>query len=206
MRLFFDAARYRISGNKLPAVSGSVSGSSADLAGSKKGASRFGGPGGLLGNDNDSLGSEWSLSERERFDDVMETILIELESVCHDEQHFSIKFFKMDQIVLAKDANVQDAKKAKLAMEEARSMMAESFPTLENESLNFISTYEKADSFFTLHALVRLSKHVLSAQDTGSFLAITLGLVMMSNSFKKVEISSLHILLCPILGIGENQT
>ena len=108
----------------------------------------------------------------------METILIELESVCHDEQHFSIKFFKMDQIVLAKDyANMQDAKKAKLAMEEARSMMAESFPTLENELLNFISTYEKADSFFTLHALVRLSKHVLSAQDTGSFLAITLGLV-----------------------------
>ena len=181
LRLFFDAARYRISGNKLPAVSGSVSGSSADLAGSKKGASRFGGPGGLLVNDNDSLGSEWSLSERERFDDVMETILIELESVCHDEQHFSIKFFKMDQIVLAKDANVQDAKKAKLAMEEARSMMAESFPTLENELLNFISTYEKADSFFTLHALVRLSKHVLSAQDTGSFLAITLGLVIYFN-------------------------
>ena len=59
---------------------------------------RFGGTGGLLGNDTDSLGSEWSLSERERFDDVMETILIELESVCHDEQHFSIKFFKMDQI------------------------------------------------------------------------------------------------------------
>merc|ERR1719510_1404369 len=85
----------------------------------------------------------------------------------------------MDQIVLAKDyANMQDAKKAKLAMEEARSMMAESFPTLENELLNFISTYEKADSFFTLHALVRLSKHVLSAQDTGSFLAITLGLVL----------------------------
>ena len=176
LRLFFEAARFRISGNKLPAYTGSVSGSSADLAGSKKGASRFGGPGGLLGNDNDSLGSEWSLSERERFDDVMETILLELESVCHDEQHFSIRFFKMDQI--AKDANMQDAKKAKAAMEEARSMMAESFPTLENELLNFVSTYEKADSFFTLHALVRLSKHVLSAQDTGSFLAITLGLVL----------------------------
>ena len=41
LRLFFEAARYRVSGNKLPAVvTGSVSGSSADLAGSKKGASR----------------------------------------------------------------------------------------------------------------------------------------------------------------------
>ena len=66
---------------------------------------RFGGTGGLLGNDTDSLGSEWSLSERERFDDVMETILIELESVCHDEQHFSIKFFKMDQISTNKGMN-----------------------------------------------------------------------------------------------------
>ena len=177
LRVFFETARFRISGNKLPAYTGSVSGSSADLAGSRKGASRFGGPGGLLGNDNDSLGSEWSLSERERFDDVMETILLELESVCHDEQQFSIKFFKMDQIGI-KDANVQDAKKAKAAMEEARLMMAESFPTLENELLSFVQTYEKADSFFTLHALVRLSKHVLSAQDTGSFLAITLGLVL----------------------------
>ena len=118
---------------------------------------RFGGTGGLLGNDTDSLGSEWSLSERERFDDVMETILIELESVCHDEQQFSIKFFKMDQISTNKDntRNVQDAKKAKVAMEEARNMMAESFPTLDNELLHFISAYEKADSFFTLHALVR---------------------------------------------------
>ena len=118
---------------------------------------RFGGTGGLLGNDTDSLGSEWSLSERERFDDVMETILIELESVCHDEQQFSIKFFKMDQISTNKDntRNIQDAKKAKVAMEEARNMMAESFPTLDNELLHFISAYEKADSFFTLHALVR---------------------------------------------------
>ena len=81
LRLFFEGARFRISGNKAPsassALSGSIAGSSAELSGAgKKGASRFGGPGGLLGNDTDSLGSEWSLSERERFDDVMETILL----------------------------------------------------------------------------------------------------------------------------------
>merc|ERR1711992_449780 len=80
-----------------------------------------------------------------------------------------------------------DAKKAKTAMEEARNMMSESFPTLDNELLHFISAYEKADSFFTLHALVRLSKHVLSAQDKGSFLAIALGtvLVQIKRNFDK---------------------
>jgi hypothetical protein len=57
----------------------------------------------------------------------METILIELEGVM-DEQNFSIKFFKMDPI----GADAKDAKKAKVAMEEARNMMAVSFPSLGN--------------------------------------------------------------------------
>lgn len=48
--------------------------------------------------------------------------------------------------------------------------------------LQFVSAYEKLDSFFTMNALVRLSKHVLSAQDTGSFLAISLGTVLVQVS------------------------
>ena len=69
-----------------------------DLSGGKKATSKYGAPspGGLLGNDTDSLGSEISTSERERFDDVTETILIELEAICMDEQSFSIQFFKME--------------------------------------------------------------------------------------------------------------
>ena len=55
-----------------------------------------GSPGSLLGTDNESLSSEISTSERERFDDVAETILLELETVCLDEQNFSIQFFKME--------------------------------------------------------------------------------------------------------------
>ncbi len=68
------------------------------MSGSKKAGSKYGtaSPGGLLGNDNESLSSEISTSERERFDDVTETILIELEAVCMDEQSFSIHFFKME--------------------------------------------------------------------------------------------------------------
>ena len=66
-------------------------------------------------------------------------------------------------------------------------MMAEIFPSLESELLAFISFYERSDSFFTLHALVRLSRHVLSTQDTGSFLAISFGtvLVQVKRNFDK---------------------
>ncbi len=69
-----------------------------NLSEAKKAGSKHGNTvqGGLLGNDTDSLGSEISTSERERFDDVTETILIEFESVCRDEQSFSTQFFKME--------------------------------------------------------------------------------------------------------------
>ena len=90
------------------------------------------------------------MSERERFDDVLETVLIELEDICMDEQFFSISFFRMEQI---------DSRKDKKVMEEARGMMAEIFPSLESELLGFVSFYERSDSFFAMHALVGLSKH-----------------------------------------------
>ncbi len=115
----------------------------------------------LLGADSDSVHSEMSLSEQERFDDVLETALMELEDVCMDEQFFSVNFFRMEQIDLAAQP---DPKRVKKVMEEARAMMAEIFPSLEQELVQFISCYERIDSFFTLHALVRLSKHVLSTQ------------------------------------------
>ena len=51
----------------------------------------------MLGADTDSLGSELSLSERERFDDILETTLIEMDLVCVEEQNFSIEFFRMDR-------------------------------------------------------------------------------------------------------------
>ena len=69
-----------------------------DLSGKKAGGKYgVGSSGSLLGNDNESIRSEISTSERERFDDVTETILIELECVCMDEQSFSIEFFKMEK-------------------------------------------------------------------------------------------------------------
>eukprot|EP00095_Tigriopus_kingsejongensis_P011050 snap_masked-scaffold23_size669530-processed-gene-1.4 protein:Tk11050 transcript:snap_masked-scaffold23_size669530-processed-gene-1.4-mRNA-1 annotation:"exocyst complex component 1" len=191
IRKFFELARYRISGGKQPAV---VAGSSTDLSGKKSGKPG----GGLIGTDADSINSELSLSERERFDDVMETVLIEVEDICMDEQYFSINFFKMDQI----DKANPEPRKDKKVMMEARDMMAEMFPSLESELLHFIAFYEKSDSFFTLHALVRLSKHVLSTQDTGSFLAISLGSVLVQikrnfDNFMKLQLASIREVRVP---------
>jgi hypothetical protein len=66
-------------------------------------------------------------------------------------------------------------------------MMSEIFPNLENELLQFISFYERSDGFFTMRALVQLSKHVLSTQNTGSFLTISFGtvLVQVKRNFDK---------------------
>ncbi|TRY63894.1 hypothetical protein TCAL_07692 [Tigriopus californicus] len=185
IKKFFDLASYRISGGKQPSI---VAGSSTDLSGKKSGKPS----GSLIGTDADSIHSDMSLSERERFDDVMETALIEVEDICMDEQYFSINFFRMEQI----DKANPDPKKDKKVMAEAREMMAEIFPSLESEMLQFIAFYEKGDNFFTLHALVRLGKHVLSTQDTGSFLAISLGSVLVQikrnfDNFMKLQLASI---------------
>jgi len=188
IRRFFEMARFKVSGNSKTATL--VAGSTTDLAGGKKQSKPI--PG-LLGTDTDSVNSELSLSERERFDDVLETILIELEDICMDEQFFSISFFRMEQI----DRANPDPRKDKKVMEEARGMMAEIFPSLESELLSFVSFYERSDSFFTMHALVGLSKHVLSTQDTGSFLAISFGTVLVQikrnfDKFMQIQLSSVQ--------------
>ena len=96
--------------------------------------------------------------------------------VCVEEQNFSIEFFKMDRLPSSSSGSSSrhvlgsarggggsaattgsapaDPKRDKQAMEAARSMMKEIFPSLESELLNFVTAYEKADSYFTLHALV----------------------------------------------------
>ncbi|XP_013397565.1 exocyst complex component 1 isoform X1 [Lingula anatina] len=55
--------------------------------------------------------------------------------------------------------------------EEVRRMMGELFPSLESELLNFITFGDKLDSFNSMYMLVRMSQHVIHAQDAGSFLS-----------------------------------
>ena len=159
--------------------------------------------------------------------------------MCVEEQNFSIEFFKMDRLPSSSSGSSSrhvlgsarggggsaattgsapaDPKRDKQAMEAARSMMKEIFPSLESELLNFVTAYEKADSYFTLHALVsgsgqthsssshlnciapqvRLSKHVLSTQEKGSFLAISLGTVLIQikrnfDKFMQMQLRSIE--------------
>uniref|UniRef100_A0A6A7G1L6 Exocyst complex component 1-like n=3 Tax=Hirondellea gigas TaxID=1518452 RepID=A0A6A7G1L6_9CRUS len=58
---------------------------------------------------------------------------------------------------------------------EVRTMMAALFTSLEQQLTGFINTFDRADSYCCLYIYVRLSGHVLSAQDTGSFLSTTFG-------------------------------
>lgn len=53
--------------------------------------------------------------------------------------------------------------------------MNELFPSLLPELEAHILFQEKLDPFNSLPMLVRFSQHVMKAEDTGSFLSITLG-------------------------------
>jgi len=131
----------------------------------------------LLGSDRETWASENNVRERERFDASLELLLSCLEPVVMAEQNFCLAFFKMDSKV--SDAPVRfcgaKTKTQKQVTEELRKMMSEVFRSMEEELVKFLGFFEKSDSYNSMYSYVRLSSHVLQAQDTGSFLAITLG-------------------------------
>merc|ERR1719189_2306410 len=53
--------------------------------------------------------------------------------------------------------------------------MSQLFLSMETHLVRFLAHYEGKDGFYSMLSYVRLSSAVLQAQDTGSFLAITLG-------------------------------
>eukprot|EP00091_Calanus_sinicus_P002815 TRINITY_DN12945_c0_g1_i1.p1 TRINITY_DN12945_c0_g1~~TRINITY_DN12945_c0_g1_i1.p1 ORF type:complete len:129 (+),score=29.90 TRINITY_DN12945_c0_g1_i1:108-494(+) len=63
----------------------------------------------------------------------------------------------------------------KQVTEEVRGMMSQLFLSMETHLVRFLAHYEGKDGFYSMLSYVRLSSAVLQAQDTGSFLAITLG-------------------------------
>ncbi|XKL61796.1 hypothetical protein PGB90_001629 [Kerria lacca] len=138
---------------------------------------------------------QWSqdidVDERTRFDQILEIVLSQLEPVCLSEQNFCISFFQLDVFSSSTkntqttldgfgDENLHVPQKTidKKVNEEVRRMMSEIFGCIELELLNFITYYEKLDSVYCMSALIHLSEHVMSAQDTDSFLSITFGSVL----------------------------
>nr|XP_014100834.2 exocyst complex component 1 [Bactrocera oleae] len=71
--------------------------------------------------------------------------------------------------------------------EEVRKLMIALFGCLEPELVSFIQSYERIDSFYSLYVLVRLTQHVMSAQDTHSFLSMTFAsaLVQVKRNFDR---------------------
>lgn len=202
IREFFENAKQRILGKGI--------GSSQEL--SVKPISRVRSSS-LLGVEKDFYGSDLDITEWHKFDRLLERMLSELEPVCLAEQQFCVSFFHLvsdasqspsQQLLLPSSQSslsvatnlmrstseeflMASQKKEKQINEEVRRMMGELFAVLEPELMGFVSHYDKVDGFYSMYLLVRLSQHVMSAQDTGSFLSMTFAnaLVQAKRNFDK---------------------
>lgn len=179
LRLFFEQARDRLSG---------------------KTATLERRPTWTASGSNQDLSAAEAAESRDRFDLVLERILSMLEPVCLAEQQFCASFFGLASPRIhpsasglttatlgagqpparaASDETLASVhRKERQLNEELRRMMAQLFPALESELQAFLETYDKLDGAYSMHLLVRLNQHVMSAQDTGSFLSMTFGTVV----------------------------
>ena len=178
---FFEESYVRVSG-AAPSI-----GASQDVAAGRRAGARPALPATtqLLGGEAGRLGED-ARRERERFDRVLVQLLAGLEPLVMAEQEFAIQFFKMDSKLERSKATSQRTKKQ--VGEEVRAMMSQLFLCLEPHLIAFLGHYEAKDGFYSMLSYVRLSSAVLQAQDTGSFLAITLGsaLIQTKRNFDKL--------------------
>jgi len=168
---FLEEAYIRVGGVGPP------TGASQEISGKKSSKLTGGAASQLLGVDKETWASTNQKRDRESFDYTLEDLLSCLEPVVMAEQNFCLNFYKMDSKV--SDAPVKPSgtktKTQKQVTEELRGMMSLVFHSMEGELTRFLGHFEKIDHLNSMYSYVRLSSHVLQAQDTGSFLAITLG-------------------------------
>uniref|UniRef100_A0A1L8DVX7 Putative exocyst protein sec3 n=1 Tax=Nyssomyia neivai TaxID=330878 RepID=A0A1L8DVX7_9DIPT len=161
-------------------------------------------PYGIIGINRDLWAPGIEAAERQKLDGILEKVLGDLEPVALSEQMFCISFFQMD-VLSPTTRNTQTTLEAgerddtvvtmtppqkkidRQINEEVRKMMTELFGCLEPELNSFIQSFEKVDSFYSMYVLVRLSQHVMSAQDAHSFLSMTFAsaLVHVKRNFDK---------------------
>ncbi|XP_011298132.1 exocyst complex component 1 [Fopius arisanus] len=149
-------------------------------------------------------------------DSLLDRALSQLQPVCLAEQAFCVTFFQLDLALTPSKSGDEEMenqnsgaispgsvtstaskKLERQVNEEVRATMSAIFPSLEPELNNFISFLDKIDSFWCMFVLVRLSQHVMSAQDTGSFLSMTFAsaLVQVKRAFDKfmqAQLQSIH--------------
>ncbi|XP_016986058.1 exocyst complex component 1 [Drosophila rhopaloa] len=171
-------------------------------------------PYGTLGINRDQWGPGVESADRIRFDALLEKVLAELEPIALQEQLFCINFFQMD-VISPTTKNTQTTLEMEKAVdmsqsiiagavspsgdvvpqkridrqinEDVRKLMMGLFGCLEPELVSFIQSFERVDSFYSLYVLVRLTQHVMSAQDTHSFLSMTFAsaLVQVKRNFDR---------------------
>ncbi|KAK7605519.1 hypothetical protein V9T40_007377 [Parthenolecanium corni] len=190
IKQFMEEAKHRVAGDRMNSVSEDSRRTSI--------GSRTSGPSGLLGIEKEQWTHDFDEEERTRFDQVLEIVLSQLEPVCLSEQNFCVSFFQLD-VLSPTSKNTQttlegytdetrknDLEKQQISQkkidkkvnEEVRRMMSEIFGCIESELLSFVTHHEKLDNVYCMSALIHLTEHVMSAQDTGSFLSITFGSVL----------------------------
>ncbi|XP_056621063.1 exocyst complex component 1 isoform X3 [Triplophysa dalaica] len=208
---FFEVAKIKMAGTSkdgkgkfgLHGSSGKLTGSTSSLnklavtsSNSKRSQSSS-----LLDMGNMSA-SDLDVADRTRFDKIFEQVLSELEPLCLAEQDFISKFFKLQQhSTPAQGENVDDAdgivhsrppSEHRISISEkdtVRLMMNKIFQSIEMELNSLIALGDKVDSFNSLYMLVKISHHVLTAEnvDPASYLSTTLGnvLVTVKRNFDK---------------------
>merc|ERR1712013_747701 len=186
---FFEDAFVRVNGSGASVVA------SQDLRG-KVGKGGVAGGTRLLGSERWGELDKETVQERLNFDLVTRKLLAGLEPVVMAEQEFCVAFFKMDSKLGEErpGGRVVAARTKKQVTEEVQAMMSALFGAPASDSgvepllVRFLSHFETRDGYYSMLSYVRLSTAVLSAQDTGSYLAITLGsaLVQTKRNFDRV--------------------
>ncbi|XP_065352705.1 exocyst complex component 1 isoform X1 [Cloeon dipterum] len=164
----------------------------------------------LLAQEREQWKAADETTDREKFDELLERALTQLEPMFLAEQKFCTAFFQLDMVsptrsntqstlssfsmqspgsavITTPSKEEAERKMEKYINEEVRRMMGELFGSLEPELMGFITYYENFDSFCCMNVLVRLGQHVMLAQDTGNFLSVTFAtlLVQVKRNFDK---------------------
>ncbi|XP_067944096.1 exocyst complex component 1-like [Watersipora subatra] len=99
---------------------------------------------------------------RQAFNKLVEKTFAELSPLCMAEQEFCIKFFHIDQNIVAGDET------EKGSSVETQMLLSGIFSSLDKLLLNFINHCVKQDTFYSMSLLVHLSHHSKAAGSGGS--------------------------------------
>ena len=206
VEVFFDAIREKLTAGKQSTLGSSDGGMDRRSTGRSRSSSLPGGAAELTDTVS-SKSSEISLSEWEEFDSWIDRMLNAIDPICLCEQQFCNSFFDLGaagpQFRPAKTGRRRGSvplnNSPALSMspspsnmsqnssgeaidpqktETLRLMMSKMFEVLDSELERFTSYYNQLDGVYSMYLMVRLTQHVLSAQDTGSFLVKIYGKIL----------------------------